>query len=387
MAVEWTAEQKQIIDLRDRNILVAAAAGSGKTAVLVERILSMITDKTDPVDIDQLLVVTFTNAAAGQMKERIGRQIAAKLEEDPKDKNLKRQEDLLPHAKIMTIDSFCLYVVRNYFSFLDLDPDFRIGDEGELKLLKEKVMKEFLEEKYKEASPDFLLFVESYAEGKGDGGIPEYIEKLYQFASTYPEPEKQLIKWREQLQAESAEDISEAQWMKCLMDEIHLEASELKKRYEAAIEECLLPDGPYYYETMFRSDEMLADSLLRADTYEKAADIFAGMKKAFIRKPSKKDPLVSEEKKKFLSDLRDEMKKTLQDMAKQYYLGDMEQVLADIKGCSRPLSELTRLASEYGRRYGEAKREKNLVDFGDVEHFALQILTAVSYTHLRAHET
>ena len=128
--MEWTEEQRKIIDLRDRNILVAAAAGSGKTAVLVERILSLVTDPDNPVDIDRLLVVTFTNAAAGQMKERIGKRLAELTEQRSQDENLRRQADLLPHAKIMTIDSFCLYVAKNYFSFLDLDPDFRIGDEG-----------------------------------------------------------------------------------------------------------------------------------------------------------------------------------------------------------------------------------------------------------------
>ena len=130
VAVEWTEEQKKIIGLRDRNILVAAAAGSGKTAVLVERIMAIITDEMHPVDIDRLLVVTFTNAAAAQMRERIGARLEQCRSEEPDNQNLKRQEDLLPHARIMTIDSFCLYVVRNYFSFLDLDPDFRIGDEG-----------------------------------------------------------------------------------------------------------------------------------------------------------------------------------------------------------------------------------------------------------------
>nr|WP_269141865.1 helicase-exonuclease AddAB subunit AddA [Lientehia hominis] len=375
MAVEWTNEQKQIIGLRNRNILVAAAAGSGKTAVLVERILSMITDEDHPVDIDRLLVVTFTNAAAGQMKERIAKRLSGRLEEEPDDRNLKRQEDLLPHAKIMTIDSFCLYVVRNYFSSLDLDPDFRIGDEGELKLLREDVMKTLLERKYEEAAPEFFRFVESYAEGKGDGGIPEYIEKLYQFASAYPNPDRQLKQWKGQLEAGSAEAVRSAGWMECLMDEIHLEAEELAARYTAAREACLEPGGPYYYEDMFRSDEQIVKGLLSARTYEEAAEILSGLKTAFVRKPSKRDPAVDDEKKAFLSALRDEMKKALQDMAKQYYLGSMEQVLSDIRGCSGPLCELVDLAAEFGEDYSAAKREKNLVDFGDIEHFALEVLT------------
>ena len=374
--MEWTEEQRKIIDLRDRNILVAAAAGSGKTAVLVERILSLVTDPDNPVDIDRLLVVTFTNAAAGQMKERIGKRLAELTEQRSQDENLRRQADLLPHAKIMTIDSFCLYVAKNYFSFLDLDPDFRIGDEGELKLLRESVMEELLEDAYREASPDFLLFVDCYAEGKGDAGIQEYIERLYQSAQGYPEPEKQLEYWRRQLEADSEETLARTGWMQCLMADIHLEAQEMVSRYDAAIEVCLEPDGPYYYEEMFRSDRKFARGLAEAADYGTAAGILAELKEkgAFVRKPSKKDPAVSEEKKQFLSALRDEMKKELQNLGRQYDLGDMETVLSDIAGVRRPLMELIRLASEYGHRFAEAKREKNLADFGDVEHFAYRIL-------------
>ena len=134
MAVSWTKEQQQVIDLRKRNILVSAAAGSGKTAVLVARIIKMITDETNPVDIDRLLIVTFTNAAAAEMRERIGAAIEKALEEQPENEHLQRQLTLLHNAQITTIDSFCLYVIRNHFHEIDLEPNFRIGDEGELKL-------------------------------------------------------------------------------------------------------------------------------------------------------------------------------------------------------------------------------------------------------------
>ena len=134
MGVSWTREQQQVIDLRKRNILVSAAAGSGKTAVLVERIIKMITEGEHPVDIDRLLVVTFTNAAAAEMRERIGAAIEKALEEHPDSEHLQRQLTLIHNAQITTIDSFCLYVIRNHFHEIDLEPDFRIGDEGELKL-------------------------------------------------------------------------------------------------------------------------------------------------------------------------------------------------------------------------------------------------------------
>ena len=144
MGMTWTDDQRKVIELRDRNILVSAAAGSGKTAVLVERIIKIITDKEHPVDIDRLLIVTFTNAAAAEMRERIGNALENALKEQPDDEHLQRQLSLLHNAQITTIDSFCLYVIRNHFHEIDLEPNFRIGDEGELKLLKEDVLSKVL---------------------------------------------------------------------------------------------------------------------------------------------------------------------------------------------------------------------------------------------------
>ena len=377
--MKWTKEQEQIIGLRDRNILVAAAAGSGKTAVLVERIMAMITDPERPVDIDRLLVVTFTNAAAAQMRERIGKRLSERLLASPEDPNLRRQEDLLPHAKIMTIDSFCLYVVRNYFSFLDLDPDFRIGDEGELKLLREEVMGELLEERYQEASPEFLMFVESYGEGKGDGSVAEYISRLYDFAAAYPDPERQLGIWREQFSADPEETLEETPWMKALMEEIHLAAGELAERYGAALKLCGEDAALAPYEAMFASDKRLADGLLASESYGEAAGLLALAKSSFVTKPRiSKKALADEERKEFLSSLRDAMKKEVLSLAETFYLGPVSGVCSDIRGTGKPMEELVGLTLAYGRAFGAAKREKNLVDFNDVAHFALQILTESS---------
>ena len=140
MGVSWTPEQRKVIDLRKRNILVSAAAGSGKTAVLVERIKERILDKENPIDIDELLVVTFTKAAAAQMRDRVGLAIEKEMMEDPLNPRLEQQLALVHNAQITTIDSFCLYVIRNHFHEIDLEPNFRIADEGELKLLKQEVM-------------------------------------------------------------------------------------------------------------------------------------------------------------------------------------------------------------------------------------------------------
>ena len=156
MGMTWTKEQQQVIDLRNRNILVSAAAGSGKTAVLVERIKELVLDKKHPVDIDHLLVVTFTNAAAAQMKERVAKALEKALQENPSDVRLQQQAALVQNAQITTIDSFCLYVLRNHFHEIGLEPNFRIGDEGELKLLREDVMTGLFEQCYEEKNPGFV---------------------------------------------------------------------------------------------------------------------------------------------------------------------------------------------------------------------------------------
>ncbi len=148
MAVQWTSEQKLVIDTRGKDILVSAAAGSGKTAVLVERILKMITDETQPVDIDRLLVVTFTNAAAAEMRGRIRDALEARAEKDPDNAHLQRQLVLVHNAKITTIHSFCLHVLRNHFQTIGIDPAFRIADEGEVMLFEQDAVKEIVDEAY-----------------------------------------------------------------------------------------------------------------------------------------------------------------------------------------------------------------------------------------------
>ena len=192
MGVSWTREQQQVIDLRKRNILVSAAAGSGKTAVLVERIIKMITEGEHPVDIDRLLVVTFTNAAAAEMRERIGAAIEKALEEHPDSEHLQRQLTLIHNAQITTIDSFCLYVIRNYFHTIDLAPNFRIADEGEMKLLKQDIAHQIVEEYHRQKDPAFIRFADSYGNGNRGNGLEDMILKLYEYAIASPQPEKWL---------------------------------------------------------------------------------------------------------------------------------------------------------------------------------------------------
>ena len=172
MSVKWTSEQQKVIDLRGRNILVSAAAGSGKTAVLVERIISRLTKDDPPLDVDRLLIVTYTEAAAAEMKERIGAAVEKLLEAHPGDAHLERQATLIYSAQITTIHSFCLSVIRDHFHVIGIDPGFRIAEEGELKLLKQDVMDELLEACYASGKENFLEFAERFGTGRNDRKIP-----------------------------------------------------------------------------------------------------------------------------------------------------------------------------------------------------------------------
>ena len=191
MANRWTEKQFKAIRTNGCNILVAAAAGSGKTAVLVERIIRKITAE-DGTDVDRMVVVTFTKAAAAEMKQRIREALDAMLQENPGNERLIRQMTLIHNAPITTIDSFCLNIVRNYFTDIELDPGFRIADEGEMKLLENDVMEEMLEEYYASENQAFFDFVDAYGTGRDDTKIVDIILKLYRFARSYPWPEEWL---------------------------------------------------------------------------------------------------------------------------------------------------------------------------------------------------
>ena len=198
-AIKWTRQQKQVIESRGKNLLVSAAAGSGKTAVLVERIIELVTEGEEPLDIDRLLVMTFTKSAAAEMRERIGTAIEKRLAEHPDDAHLQMQSALIHHAQITTIDSFCLSVIREHFNLLDLDPAFRIGDEGEILLLCQDVMAELIENRYANGGEAFERFVGMYAQGKSDAGIEDYITQVHAFSQSNPDPKRWLDECRAEL--------------------------------------------------------------------------------------------------------------------------------------------------------------------------------------------
>ena len=372
MGVSWTTEQQQVIDLRNRNILVSAAAGSGKTAVLVERIVKIITDKNHPVDIDHLLIVTFTNAAAAEMRERIGNAIEKALDEQPGDEHLLRQLTLIHNAQITTIDSFCLYVVRNHFHEIDLEPNFRIGDEGELKLLREDVLGRVLEQNYEEPSEAFSDFVEGYASGRTDAALNEMILQLYEFSRSYPWPEKWLDSFVGAYRIETREELDRAEWLAPLTENICFVLKDCEQLLKQALAITQQDDGPDMYEKAVQSDLEKYEGLSRLTSFCELSGALSDIK--YDRLASSRGFEGDPDKLELVKSLREQAKDVVKKLCRQYFFCSPEMMIEQLERTEPMLEEVVRLTKQFADEFAAAKRRKNLVDFHDVEHFALQIL-------------
>ena len=372
MGVSWTTEQQQVIDLRNRNILVSAAAGSGKTAVLVERIVKIITDKNHPVDIDHLLIVTFTNAAAAEMRERIGNAIEKALDEQPGNEHLLRQLTLIHNAQITTIDSFCLYVVRNHFHEIDLEPNFRIGDEGELKLLREDVLGRVLEQNYEEPSEAFSDFVEGYASGRTDVALNEMILQLYEFSRSYPWPEKWLDSFVGAYRIETREELDRAEWLAPLTENICFVLKDCEQLLKQALAITQQDDGPDMYEKAVQSDLEKYEGLSRLTSFCELSGALSDIK--YDRLASSRGFEGNPDKLELVKSLREQAKDVVKKLCKQYFFCSPEMMIEQLERTEPMLEEVVRLTKQFADEFAAAKRRKNLVDFHDVEHFALQIL-------------
>lgn len=389
MGISFTPEQEKVIKLHNRNILVSAAAGSGKTAVLVERIVQMISNEDNPVDIDRLLVVTFTNAAAAEMRERISQAIAARLEDKPESVHLQRQATLVHNAQITTIDSFCLFVIRNNFNDIGLDPTFRVADEGELKLLKQDVLAELLEERFADADEerkaDFIHCVECYAANGKEKTLEEYILNLYNFAMSFPWPEEWLCERMEDYHAESKEEMFESSWMQFALSHIRALADDIIDDYAYAIGLAEEPDGPYMYGELLEKEKEAIEKALRADNFEALGQAISGI--CFNRLPAKKDETVSREKRELAKRFRSQAKDKINALVKKYFATPMELVMEQSRFSERALRQLLMLCLEFKQRLDIKKREKNILDFSDMEHLALNILLKKDETGIHATKT
>ena len=365
MSVKWTSEQQKVIDLRNRNILVSAAAGSGKTAVLVERIIRRLTEDDTPTDVDRLLIVTFTEAAAAEMKERIGAAIEKKLEERPGDIRLERQATLIHSAQITTIHSFCLAVIRDHFHVIGIDPGFRIAEEGELKLLKQDVLEELLEECYAEAKEEFLDFTERFGSGKSDKKIEEIILKMYEYSRSYPRPDRWLDQCVKAYESENLEVRAE--------ERVRMRAADIERVLERGLKICEEPDGPYMYDDMLDSDLEELERLQRAENFDAMYSAAAGFK--WKRLSSKKDDTVSPDKKEKVKKLREQAKSLLKGMQEDYFYAPREVWQQDMQDALPSVVTLTELVKRFAHMLDEKKRLRNMIDFNDMEQFALAILT------------
>ncbi len=376
MATTWTEEQKQVIDLRDFNMLVSAAAGSGKTAVLVERILSRVTDRHNPVDIDRLLIVTFTNAAAGEMRERIRAALELRMEteEEPvMQAYLQRQISLLQNAQIATIHSFCQYVIRNHFHTIDLDPGLRIADEGEQRLLERDVLERLLEEKYAEGDAGFLQMTEAFAPGRDDSALVEMILELYHFSQSFPWPREWLENCTKPYQIRTEEELDQAVWVQDLMELLTGILIDLREKLKECLKISRNESGPFYYEPALLQDLVLVDDLLNASSYSERNDVWM-RREAWKRLSTKKSERVQEEKKQRVKNLRDECKKKLELLGAEFFYAKPQKIIRQMNQAEPMLKAAADLAIAFGERFAEEKIKKNLMDFNDLEHFALQIL-------------
>lgn len=376
MGVKWTEEQQKVIQLRNRNILVSAAAGSGKTAVLVERIITMLTEDDPPVDVDKLLIVTFTEAAASEMKERIRLAIEKKLMEYPEDEHLKQQATLIHNAQITTIHSFCLSVIRDHFHAIDIDPGFRIGEEGELKLLRHDVLEEMLEEKYQEGSKNFLDFAAAYSTGRDDKKIEDLILKIYEFSRSYPDSEAWLESCVEAYRIPDVETLEKSSFMQKVMADIRKNLEDARELLAQAEMIALSPDGPAVYEATLDKDMQVIEELSAIRSYEKMAEAFTNVKWARIA--ANKDQTVSEEKIEQVKKIRELVKGIVKNISGQYFYESPQELVEDLKMCAPAMEELGNLVRLFGEKFEEQKRAQNIIDFSDMEQYALRILTEKS---------
>ena len=381
MGIVFSKEQSDVINLRNRNILVSAAAGSGKTTVLVERIIRMISDEEHPVDIDHLLIVTFTKAAAASMREKISEAIAKKLEEQYSE-HLQRQATLLHHAQITTIDSFCLFLLQNNFNDIGLDPGFRVADEGEMRLLKEDVMEQMLEERLEqerregESTPGqgmrFSHLLDRFVTGNRISALSDIIFSFYNKALSYPFVEDWLKERRNDYAVKSKEEMCESVWIQKLLELVKRDLDICFKLAKQNVEACTEAGGPVSYLPMMESDLAQAEKLLKGASFVELHEQMQTL--TFMTLSRKKDADADPDVKETVKNRRDIMKGILKDLKEDFFAYSIEEMLTGFQENDLVVKELCDTVLDFHTRLMAAKKEKKIIDFSDMEHFALQIL-------------
>ena len=374
---KWTEEQLKAIETRRCNLLIAAAAGSGKTAVLVERIIRIITNEESPVDIDRLLVVTFTSAAASEMRERIASAITKALEKSPNSKNLQKQLTLLSRANITTMHSFCLDVIKNNFHIIDLDPAFRILDETEGMLLRSEVLEELFEDKYENDDKEFLDLVEAYSDSKSDDKLKDIVLDLYKFSMSGPWPQRWLRDKSEEFNIGTIEDLDKSSWMKVFIENLVIELQGLISMEEKALELCEETSGLEPYIDTFRDDITMLQMIYEhlgagvVEIYNRLSSASFSKLKT-VRKANVSDENVQSRVKA----IRDDVKKKINKLRDEIFSMTPDEMLHSVKSSYPYMKTLSNLVIEFQDKFSNAKKERGALDFNDLEHLCLKILTS-----------
>lgn len=372
----WTDAQWKAIWASGQDILVSAAAGSGKTAVLINRMIEKVISTTAPIDVDQLLVVTFTNASAAEMRHRMANALEKEIRKNPQSKHLRRQLSLINKAQISTLHSFCLNIVRQYAYLLDIDPGFRIADDTEAALLKDDILAEVLEAAYdSENAEDIYRLVDSFTSDRDDQAIEVLLNKLYETSRVNPEPMKWLKSLPKRYDVEentTIDDLDITPYIQksilhnidgaiCLMEEVH----------QLSIQ----PDGPFAFGETAQKDLILFREARRfVEKNWEEAYIFFQTAKMDRAKPQKKGSC-DEELLNLAKEKRSQAKALFEEPIKTFFKRSPEKLLEEIRLMKPIMETLVNLAIQFSEQYGKAKNEKGLVDFSDLEHFALAILT------------
>ena len=372
MSRNWTSDQYDAICARKGTVLVSAAAGSGKTAVLVQRVIERLTDSVNPTDADRLLVVTFTKAAAAEMRERIAERLKELLEHDPQNRHLQRQLLLFARAQISTIDSFCYELVQEHFYKLGLSPDLRILDDSELALLRHTAMTSVLERNYQEPDTSFIDLIETFGSDRDDNAIMEKIEALYQFTRSNPFPQK----WLEQTAAlyDGNLPLGQTLWGQIILKHgqrmLDYGICLLKRALDCMREDAVLFEK---YEGLFSEDIVQltqARAILESGAWDLAAKaaVEVNFKRRAAIKGYKEDALYQR-----VCDYRDRAKEMVKKLKPLFFVSE-QQAKEDFERLNPLVRKLFALTMEFDRELMRLKAERKAAEFSDLEHWALELL-------------
>ena len=370
--MELTREQQEAVDARGENLLIAAAAGAGKTRTLTERVVKLLEENF--CDVDELLIMTFTKAAAQEMRARIQTALTKRLETELDAVNqarLEKQIILLSGAQISTFDSFCQSVIRRNFSRIDLDPKFRAADDNELTILKREVVEELFEENY--PNETFKNFTDEFGGNvRGDEKLHEMIIKLHDFSLSMPYPDEWLDKLAAPYDLPEDARLEDTDWFKFLKPQIF---RTLEKIFDDCATACDLAEKNNIKTKIIRDDFNQINELKNAgDDWNKLYDkIWAISFASFGGGKFVDERLIIKDK---IKNLRDGYKDRLLDLREKFFLADENKMLSDVRELFKPIEELVRVTKLFAKKFSEAKRERSIIDFNDMEHFALKIFDA-----------